>query len=370
LAGQRTETLRIGADGSWMRWPSGGLSRYLDGLLHAMASARDPNEELIVYYNSARGASAFDEGVQERFARMPNRTLWNQLRLPVSLRKDRCDVYLAGAFVMPLAARIPCVTVIHDCTVFRDRAAKPGREGRYWRMWTRAAARRAAHIITVSSFVKRDCETLLGVDGARISVIHPGVAPAFAPPSDPERDRIRTTIADRYGIPSAFILHVGSDRHKGAAVAVEATRRLNSDGRSIGLVHCGPHASPGRVDALVTNLGRVDDAALVDLYRAASAVCVSSTQEGFGLPVLEALACGTPVVTTRTGGIPEAGGDAVVYSRDNGAESFAAAMASVLDSAPEEATARRTRGIEWAATFTWDRAARATLDVLRTVART
>ena len=362
-------TLRIGADGSWMRWPSGGLSRYLDGLLHGIAAARDESEQLVVYYNSTSGARSFESSVQERFIRMPNRTLWNQVRLPFALRSDHIDVYLAGAFVVPAAARMPSVAVIHDCTVFRDPSAKPGREGRYWRTWTRATSRRATHIITVSNFVKDDCVRLLGVDAGRVTVIYPGVASTFTSPTDDERAAARAVLSARLGLPATFLLHVGSDRHKGATVALEATRRLVAQSRSIGLVRCGPEAVSVAPDPLVTNLGRVDDTTLVDLYRAAAAVLVSSTQEGFGLPVLEALACGTPVVTTRTGGIPEAGGDAVVYARENDPDAFAGALATVLDSSAEEAAARRRAGIEWSKTFIWDRAARQTLEILRRVAR-
>jgi len=361
--------LRIGADGSWMRWPSGGLSRYLDGLLHAITDVR-AEDEFVIYFNSATGPELFAGKAAERFIRTPNRTLWNQIRLPLALRKDGCDVYLATAIVAPALSVIPCIPVIHDCTVFRDPDAKPGREGRYWRRWTRAAVRRAPSVITVSDFVKGDCESILDVDASRITVIHPGVATRFTSVSDPERAALRAKLSARYGFQETFLLHVGSyDRHKGAGVVVGAARRLAARGRSIGLVRCGPNTPDGINDAVVTNLGRVDDATLIDLYRAAAAVCVSSAQEGFGLPVLEAMACGSPVITTRTGGIPEAGGAVAVYAESNDPDAFATTLEAVLDSSPDVEQARRAEGIRWAGTFTWERAARATLDVVRDVAR-
>lgn len=361
------KTLRIGADGSWIRWQGGGLSRYLDELLHSMDDVLAESERLIVYYNSARGQRLFGSGVTERFVRLPNRTLWNQLRLPAALRADACDVYLAGAIVAPEVTRIPCVPVVHDCLSFRDPSAKPGAEGRYWRRWTRAAARKAPRVIAVSRFVADDCATYLGVDSSRVSVIHPGVGARFTPIKEDELVALRARLSVTLRIPEEFLLHVGSDRHKGASVAIGAAHLLSDKGRSIGLVRCGPSISDA-TEPGVTMLGHVDDATLIDLYRAAAVVCVTSTHEGFGLPVLEALACGTPVVATRTGGLPEAGGDVAVYAPTNEAQAFAGAVETVLDATPAERAARRAEGITWAAGFTWERAARQTLEILRDAA--
>src|SRR5207244_12637348 len=157
---------RFGADGSWLQWPRAGLGRYLDGLLHALADRLGDDDRLVVYYNSRTGPRLFDGDVAERFVRLPNRTLWNQVRLPRALKGDRCDVYLAGAMVAPRLARTPMVVIVHDCLAFRDPAAKPGAEGRYWRRWTADAARRAMSVVAVSKFVADDCERFLGVDPA------------------------------------------------------------------------------------------------------------------------------------------------------------------------------------------------------------
>ena len=360
--------LRIGADGSWIRWQGGGLSRFLDELLHSMDDVLAKNERLIVYYNSARGERLFGSDVTERFVRLPNRTAWNQLRLPAALRADACDVYLAGGIVAPAATRIPCVPVVHDCLSFRDPSAKPGAEGRYWRRWTRAAARKAPRVIAVSRFVADDCATYLGVDSSHVSVIYPGVGARFSPIEEDELDALRARLSATLRIPTRFLLHVGSDRHKGASAAIGAAHLLSERGRPIELVRCGPSAVSDASEPGITMLGHVDDATLIDLYRAAAVVCVTSTHEGFGLPVLEALACGTPVVATRTGGLPEAGGDVAVYAETNGAPAFADAIETLLDATPAERDARRAEGIRWAAAFTWERAARQTLAILRDAA--
>jgi len=361
--------LRIGADGSWIRWEGGGLSRYLDELLHSMADVLTQDERLLVYYNSARGQRLFSDRVAERFIRLPNRTAWNQLRLPAALRADACGVYLGGAIVTPLAARIPCVPVVHDCLSFRDPSAKPGAEGRYWRRWTRAAARKAPRVIAISRFVADDCAAFLSVESSRVTVVHPGVGRRFTPLFGRELDDLRARLSATLGVPEQFLLHVGSfDRHKGASAAIGAARLLRGDGRSLGLVRCGPSGDSAPDEPGVVMLGHVDDATLIDLYRAAAVVCVTSTHEGFGLPVLEALACGTPVVATRTGGLPEAGGSAAFYAETSDPRAFAARIETILDASPAERAAHRAEGIEWAASFSWERAARQTLEIVRAVA--
>jgi glycosyltransferase involved in cell wall biosynthesis len=352
-----------------LRWASGGLSRYLDELLHAMAEATSEDERLIVYYNSRSGPPRFDSRVTERFVRFPNRTAWNQVRLPMAVRADGCHVYLGGAIVTPLALRTRSVPVIHDCLVFRDRTAKPGAEGRYWRRWTRLAARRAGRVIAVSRFVADDCTAILGVDPSMVRVVYSGVSPAFSSLDAATTDERRHRLAASFGVPHKFVLHVGAyEPHKDPKTAVDAVRLLASRGRPVTLVRCGPAGSVALDVPNSITLGRVDDATLIDLYRCAEAVLVTSTHEGFGLPVLEAMACGTPVVAARAGGIPEAGGDVAVYAEPRDVEAFAGALAAVLDAPADVREARRETGIRWAGTFTWDRTARQVLDVLRDAA--
>jgi glycosyltransferase involved in cell wall biosynthesis len=352
-----------------MRWPGAGLTRYLDGLLHAMAGALADDERLFVYYNSRAGARLFRGAAEERFIRMPNRTAWNQLRLPAAINRDRCDVYLGTAFVTPVALRRPCVPVVHDCLAFRDQAAKAGAEGRYWRRWTRAAVSRARRVIAVSRFVADDCRELLSVDEGRLRVVYPGVDRRFTPASDIPVERVGEDLSSRLGISGPYALHVGAfDRHKGAAALADAVRMLRVRGRRLTLVRCGPPGSFTSDDADVRDLGRVDDPTLLDLYRCASVVCVPSSHEGFGLPVVEAMACGAPVVTTRAAALPEAGGTAAVYADGADAVALAAAIGSVLDEPAAAKKERRSAGLAWSATFSWERAAQEVLGVLREAA--
>jgi glycosyltransferase involved in cell wall biosynthesis len=297
---------------------------------------------------------------------MPNRTLWNQLRVAAALRGAGGDVYLATGTVAPAAAAVPVVPVVHDCLAFRQPDAKPGAEGRYWRRWTRSAVRRAPAVIAVSRFAADDCTRFLGLPTERTRVIHPGVDSRFSRGRDDER-RADLALLARRQIPSPYVLLVGaSDLHKGASSAAAAVAELRRRGRRVDLVTCG---ASGRSPVLVGvfSCGYVDDDTLVALYRHAAVVCVSSTHEGFGLPVLEALACGTPVVASRVGGLPEAGGSEALYVDAGDVPGLAARLEQVLDAPSSERAERRESGQAWAARFTWERAAAEVLEVLRIV---
>jgi hypothetical protein len=144
--------MRISADASWTRWTTVGIGRYQAGLLRAVASQLGADDSLTVYFNSSSGVREFDPPVVERFIRLPNRTLWNQIRVPLELRRGT-DVYLATGIVGPVLTRVPIVEVVLDCLAFRHPSSKTRRDGRYWRRWTKATASRARAVIAISQFV-------------------------------------------------------------------------------------------------------------------------------------------------------------------------------------------------------------------------
>jgi glycosyltransferase involved in cell wall biosynthesis len=331
--------MNLAADGSYLRWRRTGQGRYLDGLLHALAEALPPADTLHVYYNSLSRTRLFGPEVAEHRVRMPKSTLWNQVGVPLALTRDHGDVYLGGANIVPAAGRFPKVLVVHDCLAFRDPSAKPGAVGRYLRRWMRASARHADRVVAVSHWAAAECERFLGLDAAAITVVRQGIDPAFRPA--PETADEGETLRRRLGLGDVpFVLQVGGfERHKGGALAAAAVAQLRRRGVEVRLVRCGDDGpEQGRSDSV--ELGFVSDATLQALYRQAAAVGVFSSHEGFGLPVLEAMASGTPVVAARTAGLPEAGGDAAVYAEPGDAGSFADAIATVLD--PTEGSRRRS----------------------------
>jgi glycosyltransferase involved in cell wall biosynthesis len=362
--------MRIGADGSWLQWRRTGLSRLTEGILRTLAGHLDGDDELIVYYNSAHGSRLFDAPVRERFVRLPNRTAWNQLRLPLEIRRDRLDVFLGPAIVTPAATRVPCVPVIADCLAFRDPAAKPGSEGRYWRRWTRSATRRAPVVVAISQSAADDCVRYLGVDKRRLRVAWPGLDARFTAGTHDERRASRQQL-DARAVPPRYVLHVGAgDRHKNADQLAGAVRRLNVDGEAVELVRCGAGGSHLDTGPGVVDMGYVPDDVLVDLYRCAAVVVVASSYEGFGLPVLEAMACGSLVVATRAGGLIEAGGDVAIYAERADASALAGALSTALTLDEQARAERIASGLRRAAAHSWESAAAVVLGAVRDAAQT
>ena len=267
---------------------------------------------------------------------------WEQLALPARARGMRA--LLCPANLAPLAYG-RSVVVVHDAAALRH----PGWYSRSYATWQRAVlpaiARRAQRVITVSEFSRRELAELLGVEAA---VVAGGVDDRFSPDADPEPAR------RALGLPRPYVLTVASHTaRKNFGALVPAARALAREG--VDVVVAGGHrpqfAAEDGLEALRL-LGHVDDALLPGLYVGAQAFALPSLYEGFGLPVLEAMASGTPVVAADAGALPETCGGAAVLAAPTG-EAFAAALARLLGDATEQERLRAA-GVARAAAFPWN----------------
>ncbi len=275
--------------------------------------------------------------------------------------------------LLPLR-RIPTVMTVHDL-FFQEAAYHKWTNRFYLKMAMRLFCRRVSHCIAVSQYTGDALMESYRIPRQRITVVHEAAAPHFLPQDD---DRIQE-VRRRYGLPSRYILFVGTiEPRKNLPSLLQAFERCHGQGLTDGLVIVGRRGwmsdsffralerSPARQAVLFP--GRVADEDLPPLYSGAQVFVYPSFAEGFGLPVLEAMSCATPVVCSNTTSLPEVAGDAalLVDPADTGALTDAVGR---LLRQPELAALLRRRGRERARSFSWRRAARETLAVYESVLR-
>lgn len=296
---------------------------------------------------------------------------WLQVGLPRELRRMRADVVHSLAFLGPLLAPCPMVVTVADISFLKF----PSDFDYKWKLYSRfigPTVRRSARVITVSEFSKSQIVAAYGVPDESVRVIYHGVSPDFHSGYEPH------TIAaalDRYQLREDYILFVGEmEPRKNVVALVEmlAQLRCRPEFRNLQLALVGPGGSGlsairatvarTQLEPAVRELGYVPSKDLPLLYAGARVFVFPSLLEGFGLPLLEAMACGTPVVAANTSSIPEVTGDAAALVPVADTNALREAVARVLDS-PDYANELRWRGIERAQQFSWARAARETAAV-------
>ena len=221
----------------------------------------------------------------------------------------RCDVYLSTqSYLTPLLLRVPTVLVVLDLVAFDRRWRPQSRAAAIERAALRGAVSRAERIVAISESTRADLVARLPRTSARVDVVVPGAGNAFSPTPGPGDGEVLR----RHGIDGRYVLAVGTlEPRKNLPRLIEAFASVGADVELV-LVgatgwKAGPTLAAAERDPRVRRLGHVPEADLPALYRGADALCYPSLYEGYGLPVLEALRCGTPVVTSNRSSLPEAG---------------------------------------------------------------
>jgi glycosyltransferase involved in cell wall biosynthesis len=323
---------------------------------------------------------------EEPFAGLPRGKFhWVAARSPIYSLSEQWEIArLARSSLLlhsphynaPLLYRGKLVATIHDLIHLTDPTFQKTAAARFYaRPMFHLVARRADRIIADSEFTKQQIVEHLGVSPGKVVVVYLGVSDHFRP-LDPEQASRRAS--SLLGLDRPYLLFVGNLKpHKNVATLLRAFSRLCArrdldhhlvilgDDRTwkAGLVkECAELGIGGRV-LFASHVPRED---LPSVYGAAQVFVLPSLIEGFGLPVLEAMACGTPVVSSRAASLPEVGGDAAEYFDPSSAEALAAALERVLRSR-ELQQMLRSKGLERVRLFSWEECARRTLDVYRSV---
>jgi glycosyltransferase involved in cell wall biosynthesis len=368
-------TLRVGIDANSILGDRGGVGWYTYDLLRALVELKQDAE--IVAYVRPGARRRLDAGLLawERAARFR----WVEAgRMMMRWRGtlDRLDLYHGTNYRMQTVGRFGGVVTIYD--LWLDRAPQYsrkllGQRASHYR--TRRTAWRACRVITISEHSARDIASLHGLPRDRIVVIPCGVSEEFRPTPDP---RALSELTRRLAVPTEhFLLFVGgADPRKNHGTFLQAFARCVArlPGHSVILVGDQVHRF-GDMRETVRTLGldrRVVCAGIVPmtdlrlLYSHADLFVFPSVYEGFGMPVLEAMACGAPVITSNRTALPEVAGDAAVLVNPEDAEELAEAIIRVLeDSALRDSL--RAKGFERVKQFSWERAAHQTMAVYREV---
>ena len=365
--------MRIGIDARLSGEPRSGIGRYTRALVEALVR-QAPEERWVLYLD--RPAPGLPRGVETRCLPWPQRLVWTFWVLPRALRREPVDLFHGvTGFELPPGGAGRLVTTVHDLIAVRFPALVPPRHRWAVRCLLGPALRRASRVIAVSEATRAEVLARYRLAPQTVRVVHEAASPSFRPPSA----AVRATVRARHGLHRPYVLFVGLlEPKKNLNAVFEAVARLCRQGAWAGmeLVVAGaggwgpdprPRANALGLERVVRFLGPVDDADLPALYAEALAFVFPSLWEGFGLPVLEAMATGTPVIAARRGALPEVTGGAALLV-EPAAEALAEALATLLGD-PGLRMRLRDAGLARTAAFSWERAATETLAVYREALR-
>jgi glycosyltransferase involved in cell wall biosynthesis len=354
-----------------------GIGTYIRNLVRHLARIDHDTEFVLLCGEADLGVAAqLGPNFRAVLEPSPNYSIREQIHVPWVLRRERPDLYHAPHYVLPAAIHCNSVVTIHDCIHLMFPQYLPNRMAYAYaraQMWT--AAHRSDCILTVSDASKRDILHLFNIPPEKIVVVYNAIDAHFSitPPPDAVA-RVR----ERYQLDHRFVLYVGNIKpHKNLVRLIEAFSELRTgDLEDVKLLIIGDQISklPALRHAVhrhklhkhVRFLGYVPDDQLAVLYRLAAVFVFPSLYEGFGLPPLEAMASGTPVVVSNVSSLPEVVGDAAVLVDPHDIDSIVDGLRCVLTN-PTRADEMRRKGLERSREFSWERSVARTLEVYKRI---
>jgi len=369
------QALRIGIDARLIQGPFTGDSTYWRGLIEGLSRL---DADLVLYLDGKlpKPEIPVSRDIPVRVLQACCSRVWSAWTFPRALKEDGIQVAHVQYTIPP---RMPCptITTIHDVSFKRLPEFFTLKDRLILNWSTKRASKKAVRVIVPSQHTKEELVGLYGIDPGKIAVTYEGVDKQFQPM---DRTTAIGLISEKYGIQPPFVLTLGVIQpRKNLGRLIEGFAALKGNVESehklviVGKQGWKEADLQGRIKALglandVIRTGYVPYEDLPALYSAADVFVYPSVYEGFGLPPLEAMACGTPVITGDRSSLPEVVGEAGVMVDPYDPDAFAKAMAKVLSSESLRAE-MRTRGLSQASKFSWDKMASETLEIYREVAR-
>ncbi|MSQ24354.1 MAG: glycosyltransferase family 1 protein [Chloroflexi bacterium] len=365
--------MRIGVDARLADYTVGGIARYTTQLVSAEMALGQDHSIITIRSRSPKVNPPTIPSSETLLARTPPHHRIERFSLPWELRNARLDVLHSPDCIPPRPGRWASVITVHDLAFLRMPRLLTEESRRYYGE-IRRAVQEAKAIIAVSQVTADDLVRLAGARPEKVHVVHEAADSEMQPMP---RDTAKSLVGDRFAIAAPYVLFVGTlEPRKNIPGLIQAFGHLRKD-FPVRLVLAGRNGwlseeifMTVRSQALedgVSFLGEVSPEELRTLYCAAEVLVLPSLYEGFGLPAVEAMACGTPVVVANTGALPEIVGEAGVLVRPDDPLDIAEALGWVLGN-PGYREVLSARGIERAATFSWERAARETMAIYEQVA--
>lgn len=299
------------------------------------------------------------------------RIVWEQLFWARQARRRQVDLFHSMAFVLPIGLSQPGIVTVYDLSFMHYPEAYPRFRRLYLQSQTARSARAARRVIAISESGRQDIHRFFQVPLDAIDVVYPGLSPYFSPPA---RDDV-TSYKKRASLPDRFILHVGTlQPRKNLLTLIDAFHRIRRPDLHLVLAG-GKGWFYDQIFALVERLGLenqvhftgyVDDRELPLLYAASDLFVFPSYYEGFGMPIVEAMACGVPVIASNASAMPEAIGEAGLMFEADRAEALADSMVAVLEN-PAQMAKMREAGHMQARKFSWKTSGTETASIYKTV---
>ncbi len=387
--------MRIGINAFYLGAVTTGSGQYINHLIRRLTRLEDENEYVLVHASRfTLQASGDSQRVSCTLQPVPTpfdsisedlAKLWfEQVAFPRLCRRQGLEIAHVPYFASPLFPSIPTVVTVHDLIPMLLPAYRGSVLVRLYTRLVAAAARKADMVLTDSQASQQDIVRLLGIPAERVCVIYLAVDDIYRPVLDEHR---LTETRRKYGLPENYLLYLGGfDRRKNVPTLLKAFAQLAKDSgfeirdSEIFLVIAGRLPEKGSsffpdprpivqrlgIGGQVVFTGWVPEEDKPALYSGARALVFPSLYEGFGLPPLEALACGTPVIASNRGSLPEIVGDGGVLVEPDDVEGLAAAMEKLLAD-DDLRTNLRQKGLAHAARFSWEKTARETLAVYQEV---